>query len=200
MQLTYPVSQSTSSEDRLAFGTNHEVESVTAKGINKYKIFVNNDRPKAYGVWLNFSKEEICHKIALALKVCVSLDLETAASVFKISPNECFIAPVATMTTSSKSMETGLQFEPFPGHVAMNIQHCLNKPGMQEHIVVQYYKCDLCATKLKDRCLIAEYSDVDPDMFPTAGLVPDVFFTFHKKTRAIVVFTLYSLVVVCTSR
>ena len=82
----------------------------------------------------------------------------------------------------------------------MNIQHCLNKPGMQEHIMVRYYVCDLCGTELTDGSLIAEHTDVDPDMFPTAGLVPDVLFTFHKKTRAIVVFTLHPVVVVCTSR
>ena len=204
MQLTYPPSQSTSSGDRLEVGENFEVESVTANGINKNNLFFNNDRPKVHGVWLKFSKDEIRHKIALTLKIWVSLDLETAASVFKIPPNECFIAPVATMTTSSKSMETGeqhlSQLKPFPRHVAMNIQHCLTKPGQQEHIVVRYYVCDLCGTKLTDGCLIAEHSDVDPDMFPTAGLVPDVFFTFHKKTRTIVVLTLYPVVVVCTSR
>ena len=200
MQLTYPPSQSTSSGDRLEVGENFEVESVTANGINKDNLFFNNDRPKVHGVWLKFSKDEMCHKIALTLKICVGLDLETAASVFKIPPNESFIAPVATMTTSSKSMETGLHFKPFPRHVAMNIQHCLTKPGLQEHVVVRYYNCDLCGTKLTDGFLIAEYSDVDPDMFPTAGCVPDVFFTFHKKTGAIVVFTLYPVAVVCASR
>ena len=204
MQLTYPASQSTSSQDRLEVGDNPGVESVATRGINKYNLFSNNDHTEAYGVWLKFSKDEICHNISLTLKVCVNLDLETAASVFKIPPNECFIAPVATMTTSSKSMETGEQHlsrpKPFPRHVAMNIQHCLTKPGLQEHTVVRYYACDLCGTKLTDRCLIAEYSDVDPDVFPTAGPVPDVFLTFHKKTRAIVVFTLYPVVVVCTSR
>ena len=198
MQLTYPASQSTSSKDRLEVGENLEVESVTARDINKDNLFANNGRTEAYGVWLKFSKDETRHKFTLNLKVCVNLDLETAASVFKIPPNECFIAPVAAMTTSSKSMETGeqhlSQLKPFPRHVAINIQHCLTKPGIQEHVY------NLCGTKLTDGRLIAEYSDVDPDMFPTAGFVPDVFFTFHKKTRAILVFTLYPVVVVCTSR
>ena len=153
---------------------------------------------------MKFSKDKGSQKISSTLKASVNLDLERAAELFEIPHNECFIAPVATMTTLSKSMVTDEQrpeqLKQFPKHVAMNIQHCLTKPGLEEYVVVKYYTCDFNGRRLTDGYLVAGYCDVNLDLFPTLGSVPDVFFTFRKKSRAIVVFTLYPVVVVCTSQ
>ena len=157
---------------------------------------------EGYGVWLKLPKDEICTEMTSTLKPAVSLGLEMAAKIFDIPPNECFIAPVSSVTKAFKSIVTGIIKEPKPflKHVGINIQHCLTKPGLEEHNAVRYYKCDLYGRRKTDELFQAEYSDVNPDMLPTAGRVPDVFYTMRKSTRTIVMYTLYPVVVVCTSR
>ena len=168
--------------------------------VSRDSIIFSKDHEKqgAYGVWVKVPKDEL----ATILKAGVNLDLDEATRIFDIPSKECFIAPVATITREVKSMVTGrtTKPKPFHKHVAINIQHCLTKPGLEEHIEVRYYLYDPYGKRCSDELFKAEHLEVNPDLLPAAGRVSDVFYTLRKITRTIVVFTLYQLVVVCTSR